>query len=42
MTGVMYTISTIPTRPKAINLPTGLGKEIFQKDMEEFVKVLKN
>ena len=27
-------------RPKAINLPAGLGK-IFQKDMEEFVKVLK-
>jgi lon-related putative ATP-dependent protease len=27
-------------RPKSINLPAGLGK-IFQKDMEEFVKVLK-
>ncbi|AUG56602.1 ATP-binding protein [Acetivibrio saccincola] len=27
-------------RPKAINLPAGLGK-VFQKDMEEFVKVLK-
>ncbi|HOA96415.1 MAG TPA: ATP-binding protein [Acetivibrio saccincola] len=27
-------------RPKAINLPAGLGK-VFKKDMEEFVKVLK-
>ena len=27
-------------RPKAINLPAGLGK-VFQKDMEDFVKVLK-
>jgi len=29
-----------PNKPKAINLPAGLGK-VFQKDMEDFVKVLK-
>ncbi|TYQ18034.1 UNVERIFIED_CONTAM: lon-related putative ATP-dependent protease [Acetivibrio alkalicellulosi] len=29
-----------PNQPKAINLPVGIGK-IFQKDMEDFIKVFK-